>query len=395
MTTRLASTEKEKALAAAAIDGASERLVELSHEIHAHPELGFSEERASVWCAEMLAEAGFAVEMGAGGLPTAFSATIGSGKPAIGICCEYDALPDIGHACGHNVIAAAAVGAGIGLVGLAEELGVTVRVLGTPAEEGGGGKILMLDAGAFDGLGAAMMVHPGPSEHVQMHCLAVANLVIRYHGKEAHASGFPELGINAADALTVAQVAIGLLRQHAKAGNQVHGIVTNGGSAPNIIPGFAEGIFYVRSPSLAGLAEWEPRIRDCFEAGAKATGATLEIHPESPPYSEFRADEAIALRYRVNAEAIGRTFAPDSVKPLTASTDMANVSLAIPAIHPTLDIGAAPAVNHQPEFAAHCVSPLADKALLDGATAMAWTIIDLARDEDERERLSATSLRRG
>lgn len=394
MTNARKDIEQEKARAAAAIGGAAERLIDLSHKIHSHPETGFEETLASTWCAEMLSAAGFDVEMGAGGLPTAFSATKGSGKPEIGICCEYDALPDIGHACGHNVIAAAAVGAGVGLAELADDLGVTVRVLGTPAEEGGGGKIIMLDAGAFDGLGAAMMVHPAPAERVQMQCLAVANLIVRYHGKEAHASAYPELGINAADALTIAQVAIGLLRQHAKPGNQVHGIVTNGGSAPNIVPGLTEGRFYVRSETLARLAEWEPRIRDCFEAGARATGATFEIHPESPPYSEFRADDAIGVRYRVNAEAIGRAFAPDSTKGLTASTDMANVSLAIPAIHPTLDIGAAPAVNHQPEFAAHCISALADKAVVDGATAMAWTVIDLANDDAERERLTGTSLRR-
>jgi amidohydrolase len=391
MTTNVAGTESAKVQAAERVNSAAEVLVDLSHRIHAHPELGFEEEKASVWCAELLTKAGFDVEMGVAGLPTAFSATVGSGKPEIGICCEYDALPDIGHACGHNVIAAAAVGAGLALADLAAALGITVRVLGTPAEEGGGGKILMLEGGAFDGIGAAMMVHPAPTELVQMPCLAVAHFHVRFHGKEAHASGFPELGINAADAMTISQVAIGLLRQHAKRHDQVHGIVTNGGAAPNIVPGLTEATYYVRSETLVGLSEWEPRIRRCFEAGALGSGASVEIESGGPTYSEFIIDGSIAARYRANAEALGRSFAPDLTGSLTASTDMANVSLALPAIHPTLDIGASPAVNHQPEFAAHCISSRADEAIVAGAKAMAWTILDIADDESERARLTASS----
>jgi amidohydrolase len=387
-------TDSLKRRAADAVDATSDRLVALSHEIHAYPELGFEEELASHWCADELARAGFDVEFGVGGLDTAFSASLGSGSPAIGVCCEYDALPEVGHACGHNVIAAAGVGAGVALSEIANDLGITVRVLGTPAEEGGGGKITMLEAGVFDGLGAAMMVHPAPSELVQMPVRAVSHLVVRYHGKEAHASGFPELGVNAADALTIAQVGVGLLRQHAKRDDQVHGIVTNGGAAPNIIPGLTEANYYVRSRSLQGLEEWEPRVKACFEAGALASGATVEFLRGGPTYSEFRTDDAIAERYRLNAVALGRSFAADLSRALVASTDMANVSLALPSIHPTLDVGAVGAVNHQPEFAAFCVTPTADKALLDGAKAMAWTVIDLATDDAQRERLTASSYRR-
>lgn len=386
------SQEKETARATVARDSA--RLIELSHRIHTHPELGFEEVRAAAWCAEALAAGGFDVEAGVGGLATAFEATIGNGSLVVGICCEYDALPEIGHACGHNVIAAAGVGAGLALAPLADALGLTVRVLGTPAEEGGGGKILLLDAGVFDGICAAMMIHPAPAEMVRMPCLAIAHFDVRFTGKEAHASAFPELGVNAADALTIGQVAVGLLRQHAKPGDQVHGIVTNGGAAPNIVPGLAEAKFYVRSATLAGLAQWEPRVRHCFEAGALATGASVEFVSRCPNYSEFRGDEAIEARYRANAESLGRRFPPPPERPLTASTDMANISLAIPAIHPTLDIGSAPAVNHQPEFAAYCVAPPADQAILDGATAMAWTVIDLASDSSERGRLLGSALRR-
>jgi amidohydrolase len=386
------SREKEEARATVARE--SPRLVDLSHRIHAHPELGFEEVRAATWCAEALVAGGFDVKLGVGGLATAFEATIGDGPLVVGICCEYDALPEIGHACGHNVIAAAGVGAGLALAPLADALGLTVRVLGTPAEEGGGGKILLLNAGVFDGICAAMMVHPAPAELVRMPCLAIAHFDVRFIGKEAHASAFPELGVNAADALTIGQVAVGLLRQHAKPGDQVHGIVTNGGAAPNIVPALTEAKFYVRSATLAGLAQWEPRVRHCFEAGALATGASVEFISRCPSYSEFRGDEAIEARYRANAELLGRRFPPPPDRPLTASTDMANVSLAIPAIHPTLDIRSAPAVNHQPEFASYCVAPPADQAILDGATAMAWTVIDCASDSSERRRLLGSALRR-
>lgn len=188
---------------------------------------------------------------------------------------------------------------------------------------------------------------------------------------------------------------MGLLRQHAKRDDQVHGIVTVGGAAPNIVPGFTEASYYVRSRSLEGLESWEPRVRACFEGGAIATGASVEFVRGGPTYSEFRTDAAIAERYRLNALSLGRSFAPDLEHTLVASTDMANVSLALPSIHPTLDVGAKDAVNHQPEFAAYCVTPTADKALVDGAKAMAWTIVDLASNEEERRRLSATAFRRG
>jgi amidohydrolase len=383
--------QKEAARRLVAANG--EALVELSHRIHAHPELSFEEVDSSTWCADALEEGGFEVTRHVADIETAFVATAGSGDLTIAICCEYDALPDIGHACGHNIIAAAAVGAGLGLTALADELGLTIKVLGTPAEEGGGGKILMLDRGAFDGLHAAMMVHPFPSELIQMPCLAVAHFDVFVEGVEAHASAFPELGRNAADALTVAQVAIGLLRQHSYATDQVHGITTYGGAAPNIVPARAAAKYYVRSATLERLTEWEPRIRDCFKAGALATGTSVRFEVRSPSYSEFRIDEPIAALYKQNAEGLGRVFPTQTGRIATASTDMANVSLAMPAIHPTLDIGSLPAVNHQASFAAACITGLADKAVVEGATAMAQTVIDLATDEAQRGRLLASTYR--
>jgi amidohydrolase len=363
--------------------------------IHGHPELGFEEEQASRWCAEALTDGGFTVERGTCGLVTAFAASAGTGPLTVAICAEYDALPEIGHACGHNVIASAAVGAALALAPLADDLGITVRVLGTPAEEGGGGKILMMQRGGFDGVNAALMVHPSPSELDRMPCLAVSHFDARYTGKEAHASAFPELGVNAADAITVAQVAIGLLRQHSGRDDQVHGIVTYGGAAPNIVPALAVAKFYVRAETLQALVAWERRVVRCFEAGALATGATLEIVPQGPRYSEFLTDEEMAALYRSNAEAIGRVFSTVPQGAMRASTDMGNVSLAIPSIHPLLAIDSLPAVNHQAGFAAAAASPAADRAVLDGALAMAWTTIDLASDEAVRRRLSTTAYRHG
>jgi amidohydrolase len=378
-----------KAAAQAAFERNRDALVALSHRIHAHPEIKWEEERSSAWVAEALAEGGFAVEAPACELPTAFVARAGSGPLHVAICAEYDALPVIGHACGHNVIAAIAVGAGMALAEVADDVGVTVRVIGTPAEEGGGGKIMLLDGGAFEGAHVAMMAHPGPHDWVRWPIIAAQQFRIRYKGKEAHASAYPELGINALDALTVAQVGIGLLRQHLQPGDRVHGIVTRGGDAPNVVPAHTEGEFMVRGSTVADLEVARERVMRCFEAGALATGATLDVLPRHEPYAEMHHDPDVSDAYRRNAEALGRSFAGTDPRSGRAagSTDMGNVSLAIPAIHPAIGIDSLPAVNHQPEFAAHCVRAAADQALADGAVALAWTAIDCATDDALRTRL--------
>ncbi len=361
------------------VDDGARSLIDLSHRIHANPELCFEEEKSSAWVAEILEGGGFAVDMGVCDLPTAFVATAGSGPLTIAICAEYDALPGIGHACGHNVIAAAAAGAGLALAPLADDLGVTVKVMGTPAEEGGGGKIYMLERGAFDGVDAAMMVHPAPNEMDRFPCLAVSHVDVHYTGKEAHASAFPELGINAADAITVAQTAIGLLRQHIRSTDRIHGIVTHGGDAPNVVPAHTTGKWYIRSRTLKELEDLEPRVYKSFEAGALATGCSHDVELMSPRYSEMVPDERMTDLYRANAESLGRVFV-DYKGPakIAGSTDMANISLAMPTIHPMLGLGCFPISNHQPEFAAFCVTPTADNAVLDGAKAMAMTVADMA-----------------
>ena len=394
---------------AGTVTGARDQLIGLSHRLHAHPEIAWAEERAAAWVAAELAGGGFDVQANACGLPTAFIARSGTGPLHVGICAEYDALPGLGHACGHNIIAAAAVGAGLALAAAADDLGLTVTVLGTPAEEGGGGKVYMLERGAFHGMHAAMMVHPGPVDVAEARPFAVSHMLVRYRGQATHAAAYPEQGVNAADAFTIAQVAIGLLRQQLLPSTRVHGIITHGGDAPNAIPDLTEGRWYVRAETLHELAGLEPRVRRCFEAGALATGCELEIEVEAPPYAEFRNDPDLLPLYRANAERLGRQFAP-AEGPATgdaggagagtaggaaagrmnrASTDMGNVSLIVPSIHPYIGIGSLPAVNHQKEFAAHCVTPAADQALLDGAIGLAWTAADAALDEAIRGRLLA------
>jgi amidohydrolase len=381
----------------------SQKLITLSHGVHANPELAYEEFISSRMTADALAtDSRFTINMGAGGIETAFTATAGSGPLHLGICAEYDALPGIGHACGHNIIAAAAVGTGLALAELADELGITVTVFGCPAEEGSGGKIRMLDAGLFDGVHAAMMVHASPHEADRMHCLAVSHFDVDYHGRTAHASAFPQQGINAADAITVAQVGIGLLRQHIRPTDRIHGIVIKGGDAPNIVPDHTVSKWYVRGRTLEELTEIEARVQNVFAAGALATGCTHTVTSHSKPYSEFLDDEDMVAIYRANAEGLGRSFpAPQKRRPeglphdgehaFSASTDMANVSLRIPSIHPMLGLDCAPASNHQPEFTAACITQAADKAVIDGATAMAWTCIDLAINATQRSRLLAAT----
>lgn len=380
-----------KEAARTSIESARDRLIELSHKIHAHPETAFTEHKSSGWLAEALSGAGFDVEKPSCGMDTAFVARAGNGPLHVAICAEYDSLPGIGHACGHNIIAAAAIGAALGAKVVADDVGLTVSVMGTPAEEGGGGKIIMLEKGAFNGVNAAMMVHPAPVDVMDPPIIAVSHFEVRYRGKEAHASSYPQQGVNAADALTVAQVAIGLIRQHIKPTDRIHGIVTKGGDAPNIVPADTSAKYYVRAKTLAELDDVKSKVVKCFEAGAVATGATLEMNDVEPPYSEMRHDAEMAQAYRRNAEELGRTFidAGPEMQRFAGSTDMGNVSLAMPAIHPMIGINSWPASNHQPEFTEHCATEAADKAVIDGAIAMAWTAIDMATDGATRERLTA------
>ncbi|MDY0811915.1 M20 family metallopeptidase [Kitasatospora purpeofusca] len=353
-----------------------DELLALSRRIHAHPEVAFEEHRAAEWCARLLREHGYSVTPGIAGLPTAFSASTGSGPVTVAIVCEYDALPGLGHACGHNLIAAAGLGAALGLAPYADRLGLTVRVIGAPAEERGAGKALLLDAGAFDGVDAAMMVHPCPVEVADFHSFALGTLSVRYTGRAAHPSLNPHEGRNAADALTVAQVALGLLRQQLPPQWRVHGITTAAGTAPNLIPDSATAEYEIRTSAAEDLAALRARVEDCFRAGALATGCEVELTRPEPDYLDFRGDPGLLALWRANAAAAGR---PEPVEsgPF-ACTDMGNVSHAVPSIHPVLDITGGSCGPHEAAFAEAAVSPEADRAILEGAVALAWTAADFA-----------------
>lgn len=355
-------------------------LVELSNRLHAEPELGWQEYKSSRAVADLLQKHGFSVELPYLDLVTAFKAEFNPGGAfTVGFLAEYDALPGLGHACGHNLIAAMSAGGAIALSEVAEELGITVSVIGTPAEEGYGGKVELLDRGAFRELDFALMAHPAPVDVAEAEPFAVTHWHVQYDGKAAHAAAYPERGINANDAFIIAQTAIGLLRQQLPSSVRVHGVQTRGGEAPNAIPERTEGRWYVRAETTAQLLELEQQVLKCFEAGAHATGAKLTVTPEGGRYSEMRTDEEALDCYRENAQALGRNFDIDPVTATMnrASTDMGNVSQIVDAIHPYIGIGSE-ASNHQPAFADACVGDIAERTLRDGATALAWTALDVA-----------------
>jgi amidohydrolase len=374
---------------AAAVERWAGRLRALSRSIHAEPELAFAEHRSATKVADLVEAEGFEVERGVAGLDTAFTATYGAGRLVVGLCAEYDALPELGHACGHNIIAASSAGAALALREIADRLDLTIKLVGTPAEESGGGKVLLLERGVFDDVAMAMMVHPAPQETCACTSLAITDLRLRYTGVAAHAAAAPDKGRNAADALTVAQVSVGLLRQHLAAGQMLHGIVTHGGAAPNIVPADTSALYYLRAPDVESLQQLETRVRACFEAGAVATGCTHEVTQVSPVYTQLVPDPWLAVAYREAITGLGRSplSAVDERDHQTGSTDMGNVSRVLPSIHPTIAIDCGAAVNHQPEFATACATPSADRAVCDGALALALTALAAATDEAQRDRL--------
>jgi amidohydrolase len=375
------------ATARSTLETAQPGLVELSHRIYQNPELGYEEVQAAAWLADALEAAGFETQRGYGAMPTAVVGSIGSGSLHVVICAEYDALPGVGHACGHNVICTAGLGAALALAPLVDELGLKVTLLGTPAEEGGGGKIGFVEGGFFEDVHAAMMVHPYTEDVSEPNIIAVQQLGISYRGREAHASGFPWLGINAADAMVVAQTAIGLLRQQLLPNDRIHGFTTKGGDAANIIPKETTAEYMVRAGTAERLEELLVKVRNCFEAGALATGCSLEIETDTA-YTDMRHDSELAAIYRRHAESLGRVF--NDQAPAPVSTDMGNVSYVVPSIHPFIGIESHGAVPHQSAFADACATPSADRAIFDGALSMALTVIDMARDEAVRSRLLAS-----
>ncbi|KAF4407288.1 M20 family metallopeptidase [Streptomyces lycii] len=364
------------------------RLLELSRSLHADPEVSFDEHRAAGRLAALMEGAGFDVTRGAYGLETALSASYGSGDLTVAVCAEYDALPGIGHACGHNVICAAGAGAAIGLAAAADELGFRVLLLGTPAEEEGGGKVLMLERGAFDDVTVAMMAHPGKHDDTdpRSSTTAVSRFEVTFTGRAAHAGLSPHLGVNAADATVVAQVAVGQLRQQIQDGRRVAGFVRHGGERSNIVPERAVLEFEVRTPTGEELAELKERVLDCFRGAAVATGCEVSFRPTQPDYLDLRNDAWLMGAYEDGLRAVGREIPARPAEPrrLGASTDMGNVTQALPAIHPGIGILGAQGSPHTREFADWTGTAAADDAVLAAARAMAHAGVALAADPERR-----------
>jgi amidohydrolase len=368
-----------KARANAHIDQLADKLLGVSHDIHAHPELAFKEHHACGVLCDTLASEGFSATANVYSLETAFEVEFGAEQgPKVALLAEYDALPGIGHACGHNLIATAALGATLGLATIRDALPGRIRLLGTPAEERGGGKELMARHGAFDGVDAALMIHPAGINLTTMPCICVAEVRVEYQGRSSHASAMPHKGINALDGLLLAYQGISNLRQHIQPTERIHGIVTDGGQAPNIVPDFAAGDFYVRAANAEDLAALKPRVQGCFEAGAKASGSEVNVIWSDVDYLDLKTNWPLAESFQRNAETLGREFFPYEKMPpgSSGSTDMGNVSHRVPSIHPMLAAAPSNVVIHNPEFAKWAGSDLGDAAALDGAKSLAMTAID-------------------
>ena len=359
------------------LESRKQELIQLSLKIHDSPELGFQERKASSWLANYLESNGFRVEKCIAGLSTAFRATYGQGSPRIALLAEYDALPEIGHGCGHNIIAASAVGAGIATKLAVDSLGGSIAVLGTPGEESLGGKIDMVKAGIFEGIDAAMMVHPNTHNLVTMQALACISLDVEFFGKPAHAAAQPHKGINALEALILAFNCVNSLRQHIKGEARIHGIITDGGEVPNIVPAHSAARFLVRAPDNNYLDELKGKVLNCFKGASLASGAKLEYRWGDRTYAPMKNNMALAKLFKQNLESLERHTEVFDPRFGFGSTDMGNVSQVVPSIHPMVAIASPEALIHTPEFASAAASEAGNKGLLDAAKAMAMTVVDI------------------
>jgi amidohydrolase len=383
------SASTPKAAVSERANSAAVEALELSHRLHGTPELAFEEHHAVAWLDELLTRHGFIVHRDVAGLPTALVGEIGTGDLVVGLCAEYDALPEIGHACGHNVIAGAAALAAMALAPSVDELGLTLRVFGTPAEEHGGGKVVMVEAGMFDGTHAALMVHPAPHDLIKPTIAAHCGLDVEFFGETPPAMS-PERGRNAGAAAVLLEVAVGLLRQNIRSTDRIAGVIREAGLAPGVLPQRSLVQYSIRTTDddrLEGLLE---QVRRCIDGAALATATRAEVRTHTK-YSTLRHNEALGRLYQHNAEELGRVFGPvgaDDVE-RAAATDFGNVSAAVHGIHPLIGIDAGGASNHQIGFADACGGPEGDRAVRDAGTALALTIVDLASDAELRRAMMA------
>ena len=362
------------------IDSIAPELIELSHSIHAQPELAYEEHFAHQCLTKTLSEKGLEVEKGAYELDTAFEANAGSSGPIIALLCEYDALPGIGHACGHNIIAAAGIGAGLAASEFTEPFNGRLRILGTPAEEGGGGKVRMLNKGAFDSVEAVLMIHPADADLPNISSLAVQQLKATYTGKAAHAAAAPEKGINALDGAVLGYMGVAALRQHIATDERLHGIFTNGGQKANIVPETAEAIWYARSSTMERLEILKARLVETLYGGARSAGCDIQIEWVNEPYAEVLDNTPLLEAYMKNSESVGRVIKAADDDGVVGSTDLGNVSHVVPSIHPMVKVAPKGTAIHTVDFEKCAKSEEGDKGLLDSAKSLAMTVLDCWND---------------
>ena len=382
--------DQAKSKVTEAVDRLADDLEKISLQIHGHPELCFKEEKASGWLSDFLEKQGARVERGVGGLPTAFRATIEGVKPGptVAIMAEYDALPNIGHACGHNVIATAGAGAG---AAIAASLGTLpfagrIQVIGTPAEEGGAGKVRLMEAGVFKDVDAAMMIHGRCGTQVWRPSLGIIKVKCEYFGKASHASSWPWRGVNALNAMIQLFVSLDLMRQQIKPDSRVHGIITKGGDQANIIPEHTSAEFYLRAPTKDYCREILRRFEGCAQGAATATGCTVKVSADPTVHEPLKANFIMATLFGKNLERIDFPVDPDDGEAGYGSTDCGNVSQAIPTIHPYIRISPDGIPGHSREFAEWAKSPLARTGMVAAAKALAMTALDLVARPEELEK---------
>jgi amidohydrolase len=376
-----ASTAELKEQLSARIDALRPELERISRDIYSNPEIGYEEHKAVSWLSELLRKEGFSVEVGVADTPTAFVATRRHGSgPTVAFLAEYDALRGLGHGCGHNLIAMASTGAGIALADLLDRLPGRVHVIGTPAEEGGGGKIRLIRGGIFQEVDAAMMFHPDVRTQVRHWALAVTHMHFEFTGRAAHASGDPEKGINALDAFVLAYNGISVLRQHIKEGSRLHGFLIEGGTAPNIVPERTRGEFLVRARDEAYMTELVQKVKNIFQAAALATGCSVKLSFDEDPYSDMRNNPVLARLFEENLQRLGIESVDGVPWENAGSTDMGNVSHVVPALHPTLAIAPPEVPGHSQAFLEASGSLRGYQAMIDAAKALAMTGADLLAD---------------
>lgn len=359
-------------------------LVELSTDLHAHPELAMKEHHAADRLTTLLEQDGFTVERGVAGLPTAFVGSVGQGAPVIAFLCEYDALPGVGHGCGHNLIAAGGVGAALALHrALGDEFTGTIRCIGTPGEEGAGGKITELAGGVFDDVDAALMFHPGDRSLPWRHATASVHLDVIFHGVASHAAGSPTAGRSALAAVIQLFVALDAMRQFIPEAARMHGIITDGGQAVNIVPERTSATLMVRDLTRDGVEDLLARVRSCIDAVTLSTGTAAEVSV-GEVYAERKNNHTIATRVAGHMARLGESMQEPVLRGGTGSSDIGNVSLVLPAIHPYLQIADEGTPGHSHAMAEAAASPLAQQRMLHMAEALAATGADLLADKDLR-----------